>query len=170
MNYLAIVTKIVLSDEGYKSLGNKIIIDLENKNEITHYIEDTICTFSDKVTNSQYDPKQVTKIVFDYRETSKVSYNSYIKKLNRHLEQLLDLNIGKGIKEIYNLPFNNNYKSWGSVKILNSSDFTVSILDFIVKTSGLEPEPCSLKVRHSANRVLLSYLALKFSIKNKILF
>ena len=94
----------------------------------------------------------------------------YIKKLNRHLEQLLDLNIGKGIKEIYNLPFNNNYKSWGSVKILNSSDFTVSILDFIVKTSGLEPEPCSLKVRHSANRVLLSYFALKLGIINRILF
>ena len=25
----------------------------------------------------------------------------------------------------------------------------------IMKTSGLEPEPCSLKVRHSTNRVLL---------------
>ena len=39
-----------------------------------------------------------------------------------------------------------------------------------MKTSGLEPEPCSLKVRHSANRVLFpsTYLHLNLTYKNEI--
>ena len=40
----------------------------------------------------------------------------------------------------------------------------------IMKTSGLEPEPCSLKVRHSANRVLFPLDSHNYYLIKKIRF
>ena len=70
---VAIMTKVFFNDNSYKSLSKRKNIYLQDRDNITQYINNTIKSYSNKLIYAKYDPQKITKLVFDCKKINKRS-------------------------------------------------------------------------------------------------
>lgn len=75
--YIAVLTKLYTND-GYVSLGNKLIVNINNKHDILGYENYVTDQFELKSTDL---PKKINKVYVYYIETDKDSYDKYYQDL-----------------------------------------------------------------------------------------
>jgi hypothetical protein len=122
---IAVITQLKSRDNSYITLGKRTMLDLTNLHDINNYIE--LLENKYRLLDNWYKSLEITEIIFNYTQISENDYN-------RNKSVILDPSEGLNLKEdqfkdvskIYDLPLNNNYRSWGSdVQNIDSTTYKV---------------------------------------------
>lgn len=132
--YISLMTKLDRNVDHMVTLYNKTVLNLNNKDEITKYIEGVKSKYNEFFNKDyeyiQTEDSYVTHIRFCYNPATISQHTSYNRKINLHNDSMLDKKIDRGIKDLYNLPLDNLYESWGDIEIISSSQFIITNSDF----------------------------------------
>ena len=93
-------------------------------------------------TEDWYNSLQPEKLVFEWINATEYNYKNFVRHIS--IENLSNNHLSIDIKAPYNLPWNNNYTSWGSEIINNNNGYTVDNLDYSLGGEMLIVEKISL--------------------------
>lgn len=125
--YIYVITKIsILNDSEIYTLGEKNLIDLENKEDLNNYVNHVTAYFLDHL--DKYAPVANDKLILSYISASKNSYNKHLR--NKMLNKSFDSEIYDGIISPDSIPFNTLYQSWGDVKYISNNQYRISNIVF----------------------------------------
>lgn len=169
--YIDVIVKVSGDNESiFYSLGKLTTLDLNNMSEKVKYVDHVIEKFNNLA--DEYESKKTinNKIYIYYKETDGIGYRKHLRNVNLSTKYKIDMD--EGILPISNIPFNTNYKGWGTVSIENTSIFEVkdlnfdeSILSIMVEVKNYNLAELTVKYKDGKNTLVLSDLKTK---KDKI--
>ena len=112
----------------WRTLGTRTIIDLTKKEDINNYVLQLIAYCNE--LSDWYDNISPEQIIFEYINVSELDYKRDLNRKIRSSIPLLPIQINK-IRGFSNIPFNNNYLSWGENSEVIDSTTTI-IRDVII--------------------------------------
>ena len=126
---LGLHIKFIIKNEGFKSLGVRYIVDINNKHEVQSYLSYIGNRFSKEfsLAYTATDIQNIEAICIEYIECERLEHKAFISRLGK---KTLYNEIDIGIKGLHQIPFNNIYSSWGDVEIISADTYEIRNLRF----------------------------------------